>query len=133
LVVGVLLVLRVVRRESPGFGLVGAIAAAEDAIRDVARGWSVMGGFWLPRSDLDGWARALGVTNDGDATARLRVVVRRLDRYADFTHGLVVALGDVPDGNVTLALGRATAAADEALDGLLMVHRGFVVHERGDR
>jgi hypothetical protein len=85
------------------------------------------------RADLDRWADVLGVRNDQDATARVRRLCSMLDDVADDCQHLSRLLSGAPDEDVARALGRITVEADRALDGLLVVHRGFVVHERGGR
>ena len=90
-----------------------------------------MAGLFATRRDLDGWADALGVRNDEDASGELHKLMGRLldaqDRVRTVARSLSRAPKDDVRGSLATALGRldlAVVAVDQAL-------RGFAVHERG--
>ena len=82
--------------------------------------------------NLDGWASALGVSNDDDAVGMVEDLRARIQGHAD-TVGKVQDRVRSSPGDVSVLLGQAVSLLDEAAEELVEVRAGFARHERGAR
>jgi hypothetical protein len=82
-------------------------------------------------SELDRWARALGVDNDDAALKALAQVIASLRAAQDQAAEVARATSDAPDPEVSTGCGTAVREIDAALDGLVQLYHKFHRHQRG--
>lgn len=85
------------------------------------------------RRFLDQWARALDVTNDLDAMAKIRGLMNELDDARSQLQKTTGVLASVPDPDANSGATGAMTALENAWGHLLVVERRFAKHERGGK
>jgi hypothetical protein len=88
----------------------------------------------MPRyDDLDGWAKALGAHDDGDAVGYLRALLARLTAVQNDLEREAAALETAAPGRTFESLCHAALFIDSARADLRWVQHAFERHERGEQ
>ena len=82
-------------------------------------------------TDLDRWARALGVTNDADAVAAVRELYRLVLNASACASPVVRLVRALPDTELNRDTANIVWNLRASADMLLRVQRGFEDHMRG--
>lgn len=82
-------------------------------------------------SELDTWARALGVDNDDDAMTALAQVMGKLRAASEQATEAARATSGAPDPEVSEGCRIASTEVEAALDGLVQLYHKFHRHQRG--